>query len=251
MPSRCVLQDLVEAFLGLAGEDRDAEILRHLDVGRHLVEHGEAAGDVETADRHLHAGRAQGSRDVERPGELVGLHADNPDQAEPAIALDELGDLARADAGVGLVHGDDVDGEVRPEDVPLAGAAREAVDGGERVRRHGRADPLHDIALGVVMRRLDQDQLELFLVSAFGADHPSGPKERRLSRAKGLNELGRARRFTSDWTLYRTVRPLPPTCRMAHGAPLWRFGHDYPSRLNHIPGEAVQSIGGRKWRQSA
>ena len=55
LAARRVLQHLVEAFLGLAGEDGDAERLRDLDVGLRVLQHGEAAGDMEAADHHLHA----------------------------------------------------------------------------------------------------------------------------------------------------------------------------------------------------
>ncbi len=58
LATRRVLQHLVEAFLGLAGEDRDAELLRDLDVDLRLFQHGEAAGDMKAADHHLHAGGA-------------------------------------------------------------------------------------------------------------------------------------------------------------------------------------------------
>ena len=51
-------------------------------------------------------------------------------------------------------------GRSGPSTCRVGGAAREAIDRGERVRRHGRAEPLHDIAVVVVMRRLDQDQLK-------------------------------------------------------------------------------------------
>ena len=111
-------------------------------------------------------------------GKFIRLHADDADQAEPAILLDPLGDRARADARVGLVHGGDVDGKVGAEQLPLGGAEREAIDGGERVRRHGRAHPLHDVAVVVVMRRLDQDELKAPFGRAFGAEHPLVPGRR-------------------------------------------------------------------------
>ncbi len=53
-----VLQHLVEALLGLAGEDGDAELLGEFDIGLRLGEHGETAGYVEAADHHLDAGGA-------------------------------------------------------------------------------------------------------------------------------------------------------------------------------------------------
>ena len=155
-----VLEHLVEAILRLAGEDGDAELLRDFDVGLGLVQHGETAGHVKAADHHLYARGQQRAGNVERAGELVRLHADQPDQSDPAMAGDAPGDRLRPHPGVGLVDGQHVDGEVGAEHVPRGGAQRQAIDGGERVRRHGRAEPLHDIAVGIVMRRLDEDELK-------------------------------------------------------------------------------------------
>ena len=115
---------------------------------------------MEAADHDLHAGRAQGPRDIDGAGEFVRLRADDADQADAAILGDAARDLARAHAGIGLVHGHDVDRQIGAEQLPLGRAERKAIDRGKRVRRHGRAQPLHDIAVIVVMRRLDQDELK-------------------------------------------------------------------------------------------
>ena len=74
MPS--VTENEVEPALGLSGEERDAEVHGFFEFGRNFGEHGKAAGDVETADTHRDAGRAQGPREVHSVGELIGLHAD-------------------------------------------------------------------------------------------------------------------------------------------------------------------------------
>jgi hypothetical protein len=128
-----VEQHLVEAFLGLARVDGDAEILRGFDVSRDLLQHGQAAGDMETAHHDLHARLAERTRDVDGAGKLVRLHPDNPDQAQAAVILDAAHNVLRAHAGVGLVHGIDVDGQVGAEQLPLSSAIGEAKDGGERV----------------------------------------------------------------------------------------------------------------------
>ena len=88
-------------------------------------------------------------------GEFVRLHADQADQAEAAVLGDAPRDLARAHAGIGLVDGHDVD-RSRARAAAARRAERKAIDRGKRVRRHGRAQPLHDIAVVVVMRRLDR-----------------------------------------------------------------------------------------------
>ena len=45
-------------------------------------------------------------------------------------------------------------------DTTGSGALRQAINGGERVGRHGGPHPLHHISVFVVVRRFDQDELE-------------------------------------------------------------------------------------------
>ena len=79
---------------GFAGEQADAHVERRLQVGLQLRQHGEAAGDVEAADDHRDAGRAQRPGDIERARKLVRLHADEPDQAEAVVAPEVRDDVA-------------------------------------------------------------------------------------------------------------------------------------------------------------
>ena len=58
------------------------------------------------------------------------------------------------DAGVGFVIDVDVERDVGPEDRALGAVLGEAVERGERIGRDGRAQPLDDVAVIVVMRRL-------------------------------------------------------------------------------------------------
>ena len=71
-----VAQNQLEAAFGFAGKQRDAEVHRLLQFGRHLGQHRQAAGDVEAADADRNAGRAQRPRQIHGAWELVGLHAD-------------------------------------------------------------------------------------------------------------------------------------------------------------------------------
>src|SRR5262245_9656060 len=132
----------------------DAELVGDFDVSLDLREHGEAASDVKAADPHLDTVGAEATRQVERPGELVRLHADKPDKAKAAIAGDAFDDIARPHPGVGFIDCRDVDGKVWSEHLASRRAEGETIDGGERIRRHSRAEPLHDVAVGVVMRWL-------------------------------------------------------------------------------------------------
>ena len=178
IPGGRILDYPVHPPFRLAGEQRDAEIQGVLQIGLHVRQHGEAAGDVKSADYHLNAGRAQRAGDVERAGKLVGLHADQPDHAEPGIVLDLLDHPLDRHARVGLVEGGNLDVDVRPQYLPFGGFGGERIDHGQRVGWDRGAHPLHHIAVVVVVRRLDQEHQE----SAFGLDDRSQCKSPKWLR---------------------------------------------------------------------
>ena len=160
-PGVDVLDELGEPALALAGIKDDAELLRLLEIGRQFGQHGDAARHVEAADRHRHAAVAELPGDVERAGELVRLHADQRDHAP--VRLDAVGDPLDVEDRVALVIGLDNDLGILAENMRLGAFDQEAVDAGEAVRGNRRAAPLDDIAVVVVMRRLDQDDRKLAL----------------------------------------------------------------------------------------
>ena len=140
-----------------------------------------------------------------RAGEFVGLHADDADQPEPAMLGDAAHRAFRHDAGVGLVDGDDVDRQIGAEHAALGGAVGQAEHRGQRIRRHGRAQPLHDVAVGVVMRRFDQDQLKAPCRAAVCCRASLSPRktisaERKLERLPASLSLptGRLPAFASS-----------------------------------------------------
>ena len=93
-------------------------------------------------------------------GKLVGLHADQADQPAASAAADLLDDLVGPDAGVGLVPDGDPDLDVVAQHAALGAVERKAVQRRQRVGGNRRARPLDDIALVVVVRRLDQEKME-------------------------------------------------------------------------------------------
>ena len=126
MPFAGVAQHLVEpAFLGLAGEERDAERLRLAHVRRHLRQHRDAAGDVKAADADRQSGGEERPRQIDRARKLVGLHADQRDQRRAAGLADHPDDPLGADAPVGLVIGVQADVDVRAR-APCARCASSA-----------------------------------------------------------------------------------------------------------------------------
>ena len=99
--------------------------------------------------------RAELPPEIERARKLVRLHADQPDHAA-AGGADALGRCGHVDDGVALVAGIDLDVDVGTEHAVIGALPHQPIDAGERVRRQSRAQPLDDIAVLVVMRRLDQ-----------------------------------------------------------------------------------------------
>ena len=63
-----ILQEGLELLLRLAGEKDDAEIDRLLELGGQLLQHRDAAADVEAADRHLDPLGGSGGRSPWRAG---------------------------------------------------------------------------------------------------------------------------------------------------------------------------------------
>ena len=125
------------------------------------VEHRQAARDVKAAHGDRHAGVAERPGDVEGARILVRLDADQRHQAEIAVVARSVASSAGMfDARVGLVDRLDVDADVRSEHLALGAVGRDAVERGQRVRRDHRPPPADHIPVVVIMRRLDEEELE-------------------------------------------------------------------------------------------
>ena len=79
-----------------------------------------------------------------------------------ACRRDRVGDALRSDARVRLVDCDDVDVDRFAEDAASPAIERESVQHGQGIRRNRRAEPLNDVAIVVVMRRLDEVERKPF-----------------------------------------------------------------------------------------
>ena len=106
---------------------------------------------METTHGNLDPGLAERSGDVEGARVLVRLDADESDQSEIAVAPKTGEKRGYVDVGVRLVDHRDVDGDVRPKNLPLSAIRGNAVNGGERIRRNHRAPPADHISVVVVM----------------------------------------------------------------------------------------------------
>ena len=152
--------DVEAAFLGLAREHGDAHVHGFLDLRRRDRQHRQAARHMEAAQRHRIAALEELARKIDGAGKLVGLHADQADQCLAAGALDLRHQALRADARVGLVDRPDDDLDVGAQHLAALAVLAQAIERGQGVRRNVRPQPRDWIAVVVIMRRLDQDQLE-------------------------------------------------------------------------------------------
>jgi len=101
---------------------------------------------------------------VDRTRELVALHADQADQCPAAIPADVAHDAIHSYARIGLVERLDDDLDVGPQHLPAPAIVAQPIKGSQRVGRNMRPQPSDGIAGIVVMRRLDQDELETSLL---------------------------------------------------------------------------------------
>ena len=126
---------------------------------------------MKAAHGDLNAGIAERARNIERARILVRLHADQSEQAKIAVLAETAEQLRDIHPRMGLVDDVDVDGDVRPEHLALRGIARQPVDRGEGIGGDQRAPPADHIAVVVIVRRLDQDELEATFHRWLGGEH--------------------------------------------------------------------------------
>ena len=155
-----VLEQLLQAALQLPGEQADAKVHGLAQIHRHLLEHRQAAADVEAADGDLHAQGAELPGQVHGPGELVGLDPHHAHQHPAPV----FGDLAQQAAGSMWVL---VSSRAWTR-ISTSGPStrrsrtiqRDAVDRRQAVGRERGAPPLDHIAVVVVVRRLDPEDVD-------------------------------------------------------------------------------------------
>src|SRR5437660_12314154 len=115
---------------------------------------------MKPADADRQAGGTERPRQIDGVRELVGLDPDETDQGTATGPADPPDDPLGPHPPVGLVIGLDPDLDLVAKHMPALGVLGETAETGERVRRYRRAQPLDRIAIVVVMRRLDQHEVE-------------------------------------------------------------------------------------------
>ena len=148
------------AFLGLAGEEGDAERLRFAQFRGHIRQHRKTARHMKTADGDREACLQEWAGQVHRARELVALHAHQRNQ-HPAAGADNLAnDAIRTDAPIRLVIGVETNLDARAQHGAALRILTQRIETGQRVRRNGRPEPLNRVAIVVVVRWLDHDEVE-------------------------------------------------------------------------------------------
>ena len=160
---RDVAQHVGHAAFGLAGEQMNAEIARFLQIGRQRRQHGDAAADVKAAHDHWQPerrgiavrGRARADigsteRRSSRPCRRRQRGCAWPRAATSTIVLHS------SQASISMF-------DVGTENAVPRALFGQSIDASQAVRRQRRAQPLNDVAVMVVMRRLDQRDSECSL----------------------------------------------------------------------------------------
>ena len=111
---------------------------------------------MKPTDGYLHAPGAKSPRQIDGARKLIGLDADQANQAAPAAGGDLTGDSLRANSRVGLVYDRNLDFDIGAEDSSVPAVFRQSVHHGERIGGDRGAEPLNDISIVVVMRRFYQ-----------------------------------------------------------------------------------------------
>src|SRR6516165_1035807 len=112
---------------------------------------------MKTADSDLDAALAQRPGKVERARKLIRLNTRKHHHAV-AGGGDQRGEADGAYARVGLVESVDLEFELGREHAALRTIPDDAIERGQRIGRNRRAQPLNDVAVIVVVRRLHQYQ---------------------------------------------------------------------------------------------
>src|SRR5262249_30986626 len=146
--------------LGFTGEEADPERLRLAHLGWHLRQHGETARNMEAAECDRPTRGEEGSRQVNSARELVRLETHERDQRVAPLLCDLANDLLGSYPTIRLVVGMQPDIDMGSKHGSLLRILGERVHTGQGVRWDRRSDPLNRVAVIIVVRWLDHDEVE-------------------------------------------------------------------------------------------
>ena len=198
---------------------------------------------MKPADANRQTGAQKRPRQVDGAWELVRLDPDQSDEGTATGSVNHTDDPVGPDAAVGFVIGVDADRHIRSKHLAPARVFGEAVEAGERVRRDRRLDPPDRIAVVVVMRRLDQHQMEdRGVVIGRGCPRGLGQIGRSLGQANQRSEGQNIANYRPQDRVRQgdVVRAFPAVGRGSRGR---RWGESPSER--HLNGdELVEMIEG-------
>jgi hypothetical protein len=143
--------------------------LRCLHLLGHFRQHGDAAGNVEAADADRQTGSQEGPGQVDGAWELIGLHADKTDQRLAAGLADHADNAVGPHPPVRLIVGMQLHLDAGAEHLAATRVLGQPIQAGEGVGRDRRAEPLNRIAVVVIVRRLDNHEMEQARISMAAA----------------------------------------------------------------------------------
>src|SRR5262249_61824959 len=117
-------------------------------------------GTAPPAGERGRAGGEDGPARAAGAGNLFRRDPGGPAPPPPASWADLRDDAPGAPPPVRLVIGVDAELDIGPEHLAPLSVLGETVEAGQRVRRDRRPEPLDRVAVVVVMRRLDQDEMQ-------------------------------------------------------------------------------------------
>ena len=163
----------------------DTEIERLLQIGRQGRQHGNAAADMKAADHHRQtAWRGTGAPDRARADIGSTARPISPTIPPPAARMR----FATAATSTTVLHSSQASTSISTSGPSTRSSGTlfdQPVYARQTVRGQGRAQPLDDIAIRVVMRWLDQDDPKGALGRASGQNIPSKVERRWPQRHCG------------------------------------------------------------------
>ena len=153
-------QQFIESAFSLARKQRDPEIHRFTQICRQVRQHREAPAHVESADANRDAGCAQRTGDVHGARKLISLDTHQTDERAAPTCANLTNHPVGANPRVRFIPGGDHDLDGIAERTPIGAVPGQPVHRRQRIGRNGRARPLDNVAVVIVVRRLDEKELE-------------------------------------------------------------------------------------------
>lgn len=115
---------------------------------------------MKTADTDWKSGGKEQLRQIDSPGKLIGLNANETNESLTTRPENQFDDLIRSDTPIGLIVGMKTYFYTCTQHCARARIFGQAVQAGQRVGWDSRPNPLNGIAVIIVVGRLDQNDMQ-------------------------------------------------------------------------------------------